>query len=252
MAFIIFIVVWVIIGIAAWKFFSPYLWKFISPYFVTQKANSEEKKEPSTNEPRVTPTPLITPTPMPIQIGPVKKFPPVTVEGPDGKLSQFTVYVFTQEYHWRKGEIIVEFNRKEIPESTMVSYLSEIHGDMKTTDALVCVGTASYDVEDNEAGEEDRALMRGLQLIIWSRRTLEHVINSPQLYALNLGHYKEVSDKNEQRLIIIFGVKRIDPTADIEALLSPQNNEALKVKLKEKNFPFKLEMYSKFELLKRS
>lgn len=256
MAFIVFIVVWVITGATLWKIFSPYVLELISAYFVTQTENSDEKKRASTDEPRATPTPFIrqmpTPTPMPIQVGPIRKSPPVIVEGPDGKRSQFTVYVFTQEYHWRKGEIIVAFNGKDIPESTMVAYLSEIHGDMRTTDALVCVGTASYDVEDNEAGEEDRALMRGLQLIIWMRRTLAHVVESPQLYALNLGHYKEGKDKNEQRLIIIFGVKRIDPDADIEALLSAQNSEALKAKLKEKDFPFKLESYSKFELIKRS
>lgn len=256
MAFIVFIVVWIIIGVALWKIFSPYVWELISPYFVTRTEIPDEKKGPSTDEPRATPTTVIrpspTPTPRPIRVGPIRVSPPVIVEGPDGKRSQFTVYVFTQEYHWRKGEIIVEFNGKDIPESTMVSYLSEIHGDMRTTDALVCVGTASYDVEDNEAGEEDRALMRGLQLIIWVRRTLAHVVKSPQLYALNLGHYTEGIDRNEQRLIIIFGVKRVDPDADIEALLSAQNSEALKAKLKEKDFPFNLESYSKFELIKRS
>ena len=134
----------------------------------------------------------------------------------------------------------------------MVSYLSDIHGDMKTTDALVCVGTASYDVEDNEAGEEDRALMRALQLIIWTRRALANATRSPELHALNLGHYDANPDIDTQRLIIIFGVKRVDPSANIEELLSPEHSQVLKAKLKEKQFPFRLDSYSKFELIKRS
>ena len=256
MGFILFLIVWVLIGIVLWKICSPYLRRLISPYIATRTETSDVERSASTEKPQATTTPLLRgtpiPVPVPIQIGPIRKSPPVMIEGPDQKRSQFTVYVFTQEYHWRKGEVIVEFNKRAIPESTMVSYLSGIHGDMKTTDALVCVGTASYDIEDDQAGEEDRALMRALQLIIWVRRTLTDVLKSPQLYALNFGHYTEGIDKDEQRLIIIFGVTKVDPEADIEALLSEQNRESLKTKLKEKDFPFNLESYSKFELLKRS
>jgi hypothetical protein len=244
MTFIIFMVVWVLIGLIAWH--------FVCPLLLAKEPHKVEKKEQPVEIPLATPPMSVTPTPTPTQSGPVTVYPPVTI-GPEGKRTQFTLYVFTQEYHWKKSTIFVEFDKRIVSEPKMISYLSGIHGDMKSADALICVGTASTDVEDNEAGEEDRALMRALQLVIWTRRALKDAVKSPDLYALNLGHYREPPDTDEQRLIIVVGVKKVDAAADLENLLLPENGEALKARLKDKGFPFNFDAYSaKFEPQKRS
>jgi hypothetical protein len=244
MTFIIFMVVWVLIGLIGWHFVCPLILAKD-----THKAGLKEPpaEAPSTPSNSVTPTP----TPTPTQSGPVTIYPPTTI-GPEGKRTQFTLYVFTQEYHWQKSTVFAEFNKRVISEPSMISYLSGIHGDMKSSDALICVGTASTDVEDNEAGEEDRSLMRALQLVIWTRRALKDAVKSPELYALNLGHYRQGPDKDGQRLIIVIGVKKMDSAADLDNLLLPENGEVLKTHLKEKGFPFTFDDYSKFELHKRS
>jgi hypothetical protein len=91
-------------------------------------------------------------------------------------------------------------------------------------------------------------LTRGQQLTTWIRLALEKAEKSPSLYTLNLGHYREGPDDDNQRLVIVFGVKKVEQNVDLDAILSPENCELLKSKLREKRFKFDLDAYSKCDI----
>jgi hypothetical protein len=120
---------------------------------------------------------------------PIIKLPSQIVQDSHGNRARFQVYVFEKNHNWRKNAYTVEFSNMPVDESKMIFYLSKIHGDMKTADALVCVGTAS--AEGDEKTEETRAAKRAEWLIIWTRQALQEAVKSPELYTLNLGHYRE-------------------------------------------------------------
>jgi uncharacterized protein YrzB (UPF0473 family) len=232
------------------------VYEFLPPISFRNESNRKKLKE-------LTPTPVIRypepsklpepPKNVPLPFGGIANTDLAQVKDENGKETEFKIYVFPIQYNWKKGEIIVELNGEAISEDMMVESLSAIYADVKKTqtpDAIVCVGTASYDVQKNEANENDRGLMRSLQLVIWMRMVLEDKDSLP-MYALNLGHYKERKDNNNQRLVIIISIRKIDEDADIEALLALKYRESLKTQLREQNLPFNLDSYVKFELLQR-
>lgn len=194
----------------------------------------------------VRPSPNPIPTPSPESIGPITVNPPVRVSGAD-----FTLYVFSPEYHWRYGAVEAQFNKRIVTDEQMIAYISKLSKTMSTADAIICVGTASRDVQKDESLEENRAFTRAEQLIIWTRPAISQTGKDLDVYRLNLGHYRELPDKDEQRLIILMKVKKADPNISLDDLLATENSEVLKRKLKEKNFPFSFDSYSLFDLQKK-
>jgi hypothetical protein len=195
--------------------------------------------------PTSTPIVQITPTP----VGPVIVHPPVVVDG-----AAFQLYVFLRDYNWRIGSVEVERLGTPITGQQMIDYLRLLSGHIKTADAIISVGTASQEMPRGEPFEEGRALDRAAQLSIWMQPSISQTEKQIPVYKLNLGHYRTLPDKNEQRLIIFVAITKIDPKISIDDLLSPgspENNETLRQKLIEKQFPFDFYAYSKFEL-KRS
>ncbi|MCU1267357.1 MAG: hypothetical protein JWM21_3675 [Acidobacteria bacterium] len=195
----------------------------------------------------IAPGALLTPQASPTPIGPIKVSSPVEVDG-----GEFTLYVFSPEYHWRYGKVEAQFNQKAITEDRMISYLKQLNGTMALADAVICVGTASKDIEDDEPGEESRALLRAQQLATWLGPAISLTQKNLDVYELNLGHYREQPDTASQRLILLVSVKKVDPNISLQDLLSTGNSERLKRRLKEKNFPFSFDSYSLFELHKKT
>lgn len=208
--------------------------------------------EPPRGPKEATPTPTIIRTPLPAPTSTptiLKPTPTVVIDG-----TKFELYVFNSDYYWVAGKDDVHTLRgiltgKEA-DKQMVDYLREIHGDMKKKDAIICVGTASYDLTlKGRPFEIDRAENRAKIITDWMRLVLKDADRSPALYKLNLGHYDESPDSDDQRLIVIVGVNRVEADApQIKDILSPENRETLKQKLKEKGFPFKFDKYSSFDL----
>jgi hypothetical protein len=196
------------------------------------------------------PTPEATQTPTPSSSPPVSKRPPsVVIDG-----TKFELYVFNSDYYWVLGTEIVHSLKRTMTDEEMISYLKEIHGDLKKQDAIICVGTASNEVTlKGRPYEEGRAESRAKLMIDWMRKVFVNVDRSPSLYQLNLGYYSEPPDSNDQRLIIIIGVERIEQDAPaIKDILSEGHQELLKQKLLEKGFPFKFDKYTLFKLKPKS
>lgn len=206
------------------------------------ETNPKDNKKPF-------PTPVQTqqPVPSPIETPPIsKKLPTVEIDG-----TEFSLYAFGRDYFWDFGTFDVKFVEKIKTSDEMISYLKQIHGDIKTYDAIICIGTASF--SGGNLVEEDRAKNRATIITDWMRIVFGEFERSPELYKLNLGHYLESPDSDDQRLIIIVGVKRLKSDAPIiKKILAPENEKILKQKLKEKNFPFNFEAYSLFEIQEAS
>lgn len=191
------------------------------------------------------PTAAPTPTPPPV-VGPIEIHTPVKIDG-----SEFTLYKFSPEYHWKKGKVEAEFNKEVITGEQMISYLKDVSGTIADADAIICVGTASADMEDDEPGEEGRALLRAQQLDTWIGPAISATKRDIATYQLNLGHYRADSDSDSQRPILLVKVKKLESRRSIDELLSPRNKEVLQIKLKEQ-FKFSFDSYSMFDLHKRT
>lgn len=194
------------------------------------------------------------PTPVPPRAsGPIEEGGSADVDG-----VRFTLYTFMQGYHWKYGKVEAEFNQRTIPEQEMINYLTQLKETISLGEAVICIGTASQDVQKDEPFEEHRAGTRATQLALWVNPAISKAnqMRSPadpvHVYLLNLGHYREVPDKDDQRTIVFVRVRKLDPNASIEELLLPANRENLKRKLKEKEFPFSFDSYSLFELVKNT
>jgi len=146
----------------------------------------------------------------------------------------------------------VKFLGEYVRDTDVISYLYNIHGDMKTQDAIICVGAASEGVEDSERGEEIRALNRSVKLLSWIRLAFKDAVKSPDLWKLNLGHYRQAPDSDNQRPIIVIGVKKLRSDLNLNELFSQNDSNKLLNRLKENRFQFKFENYSKFEFIKGS
>ncbi|MDX6612844.1 MAG: hypothetical protein QOD75_2030 [Blastocatellia bacterium] len=186
-------------------------------------------------------------------VGPIVEGPSVDVDG-----ARFTLYTFMKGYHWRYGAVEAQFNQRTIPEQEMINYLAQLKETISLGEALICIGTASQDVQKDEPFEEQRAGTRATQLALWVNPAVSKAnqLRPPdqpvQVYLLNLGHYREVPDNDDQRMIVFVRVRKLDPNVSIDELLSPANREDLKRKLKEKEFPFSFDSYSLFELVKNT
>jgi hypothetical protein len=247
-----------------WNHLSPHITKFFSSSFVTGSVTDKIRQEIQKESSEIR---LLHPPSAPEKKKDDYKFefpiefPAITatteIIGPDGLESRIYIHVVSGNYHWRKNEIVVESGKKILSEDVMIDKLSKLYKDKQSEkmDAIVCVGTASYDVEDNQGSEEDRAFMRSLQLLIWTRKAMNQFFFSPKLYALSLGHYTNGEDKKEQRLIIILGIEKLNEKANIEALLSSENEKEVRKTIQEKlekdDFPFNFIKYSEFTFLKR-
>lgn len=197
-----------------------------------------------------TPTPIATQIPVPTATPIIETPPPtVVING-----TKFELYVFNSDYYWVAGKDDVHTLRGILTgtnaDDQMVAYLRDIHGDMKKKDAIICVGTASFNMTlKGKPFEEGRAQNRAKIITDWMRKVFKDADRSPALYQLNLGHYGESPDSNDQRLIVIVGVERMETDAPaIKDILSPENQENLKQKLIEKGFPFNFDKYSLFNL----
>lgn len=185
--------------------------------------------------------------------GPIVEGPSVDIDG-----ARFTLYTFMRGYHWEYGKVEAQFNGKTITGQEMIDYLTQVNETIALGEAVICVGTASQDIQQDELFEEQRAATRATQLALWVNPAVSKAnqLRAPdqpvEVYILNLGHYREVPDSDEQRMIIFVRVKKIDPNASIENLLSPANSETLKKKLREKKFPFSFDSYSLFDLIKNT
>jgi hypothetical protein len=191
----------------------------------------------------------------PIPDGPIEKVGSAEVDG-----VQFTLYTFLQGYHWKYDEVEVKFNERPVTGDEMVTYLSRLKETISLGEAVICIGTASRDIEKekDEAFEEQRADIRSTQMVLWiapavsQANQLRPAKQPVEIYRLNLGHYRDGPDKDEQRMLIFIRLKKIDPKVSLEELLAPANQEQLKKKLKEKGFPFSFDSYSLFELIKHT
>lgn len=210
----------------------------------------------SKNRPAPIKTPIQLESPSPRNkptdsVGPIEIYPPVEIDG-----SEFKLYKFVEDYYWVYGKLTVKHLDELKSDQQMLDYLKNIHSDITHQDAIICVGTASYDTKRGTEYEEDRALNRAVKLTNWMRLVfgdLKGAEKSPELRKLNLGHYQQSPDSDDQRAILVIGVKRLSSDApSIEQILSKENQETLKRKLEDKDFPFKFEDYSRFELIKAS
>lgn len=250
----VFMIVWTMTGLLGWGLYCA---------FGEKKApRLEPSTSPSTPSIEPVPTPARVISPLPTstpEITPTRKIPGVPVERHDGELidekgqrAKYQLYVFTREYNWQKGKNHVQLNREPVPDTKMIDYLSKIHGDMKSADVLICVGAASYDMENDENIENDRANQRSNALVTWTRRSLAESNLSPRIFSLSLGHYRSGPDEDSQRLIMIIGVTKVDKSVNIDNIMSNGVPSMLKKKLRSKDFPFSLDNYSKFDLIERS
>jgi hypothetical protein len=192
------------------------------------------------------PSPAPTPTPIK-QIGPIGSYPPVEIEG-----SEFTLYMFSIDYHWKYGTLRAEFNKELIVKQQIIEYFKDLKGTIFGADAIICVGTASFDLRRDEALEEGRALTRAQQLSIWIRPAISGTGKNVDVYELNLGHYREPPDDDNQRPIALVSVKRIDQRRPLQEQLSEAQGEHLKQEMIKERFPFPFETYSLFQLRKAS
>jgi hypothetical protein len=185
--------------------------------------------------------------------GPIKEGGSVEVDG-----AKFTLYTFLQGYHWKYGQVEVQFNQQQITGEEMMGYLARLKETISLGEAVICVGTASQDIQKDESFEEQRADTRANQMAIWIGPAVSQAnqmrprANPVEIYRLNLGHYRDVPDKDDQRMIIFVRVQKVDPKVSLDELLSPANRETLERKLKEKGFPFSFDSYSLFELIKHT
>jgi hypothetical protein len=199
---------------------------------------------------KIPPTPTATQAPTPSSTPVVSKRPPsVVIDG-----TKFELYVFNSDYYWVAGTEIVHSLKGTMTDEEMIDYLKDIHGDLKNQDAIVCIGTASNSVTlKGRPYEEGRAEKRAKLIVDWMRKVFVKVDRSPALYQLNLGYYTEPPDRDDQRLIIIIGVQRIESDAPaIKDILSKGQQELLKQKLREKGFPFEFDKYTLFDLTPKS
>ena len=161
-------------------------------------------------------------------------------------------------YHWKYGAVEAQFDQRTIPAPEMMGYLAQLKETISLGEAVICIGTASQDVQKDESFEEARASTRATQLALWVNPAVSQAnqLRSPgepvQVYLLNLGLYRVVPDSDDQRMIVFVRVRKLDPNVSIENLLSPANREDLKRKLKEKDFPFSFDSYSLFDLVKNT
>lgn len=161
-----------------------------------------------------------------------------------GRMASFEINVLSREFNWKyESSTVVELNGK--PEDMIKHFSSPgLQYRFGRSLAIIVVGAASE--EGRREYEEDRARDRAKQLAVWIVETLQ----APStVYKLNLGHYKpscrpSVSPENtaSQRSIVVVGILKQDEGVNLE--------EALRSAWVTKpGLPFKLENYSKFELV---
>ena len=191
----------------------------------------------------------------PLPEGPIREVGTAEVDG-----VRFTLYTFLQGYYWKYDKVEVAFNGRTITDEEMIGYLARLKETISLGDAVICIGAASQDIEKGktESFEEERASTRATQMALWigpavSQANQLRAANPPvEIYRLNLGHYGDGPDQDEQRMVIFVRVKRTDPNVSLNELLSPANLGELKKKLKEKKFPFSFDSYSLFDLTKHT
>ncbi|HEX8502299.1 MAG TPA: hypothetical protein VF659_17080 [Pyrinomonadaceae bacterium] len=227
-------------------------WFLLCPLPISGQSGNDNQPPPTdTPTPRPSPTPTAPPTPEASPRPPIVKHEPVEVDG-----SEFRLYSFLTDYYWGLGSYKAKFLRRDVPDAEMVAHLKSIHGDLRTEEAIICVGAASYLAKQGDEAEELRAEDRSAVLVDWMRQVFGDIKGdgqlSPPLYKLNLGHYQDAPDADSQRLIIIIGVRRAKPDAPpVSAILSRERQTLLKKRLMEKDFPFDFDAYSLF-LLKQA
>jgi len=121
--------------------------------------------------------------------GPIVEGPSVDVDG-----ARFTLYTFMQGYHWEYGKVEAQFNGRTIPGQEMIDYLTQVKETIALGEAVICVGTASQNIQKDEPFEEQRAATRATQLALWvnpavSKANQLRASDRPvEVYLLNLGH----------------------------------------------------------------
>lgn len=239
-----------------WLVLCPWLDRKITPCVTTSPTPAPSSTQEIVATPLPTPSQAVGSSP-PIAIpspvaGPVTKYDSVTGTDDKNRKAEFALYVFERDHYWMRLTYNVGFNGEPVNDDQMAAYISRIHGDMKSVDAIVSVGAASSGIEESEEGEEDRALRRAVKLNRWVRMSLGEAQKSPLLRLLILGHYRRSPDKDNQRLIIIIGVKKVDPDVNIDQILSQENADKLRAQLMSKRLPFNFYDYSKFDILPES
>jgi hypothetical protein len=239
-----------------WLLLCPWADRKIAPCLPPSPTPTPSPTQEITGSPSPTPSPVVESTPPVAQTtplgGPVVVHGPVTGTDDKGKEAEFNLYVFERDHYWMKESYNVLFNGEVVTDEQMAKYISSIHGDMKLVDAIISVGAASSGIEENEEGEEDRAVKRAIKLNKWIRLALKDSQTSPLLRLLTLGHYRQPPDRDEQRLIIIIGVRKIDAEVNLDQVLSQENAHKLRAQLMSKRFPFNFYDYSKFDILPES
>jgi hypothetical protein len=256
MAFLLYIFIGNTLLLLIWLLLCPWFDRRITPCVTasatptpvpTQEIVATPTPAPS---PEATSTPPVA-TPSPLG-GPVTVYDSITGTDDENRKAEFALYVFERDHYWMRLTYNVGFNSEPVTDEQMAAYISKIHGDMKSVAAIISVGAASSGIEESEEGEEDRALKRAIKLNKWIRTSLGDAKSSPLLRLLILGHYRRPPDKDNQRLIIIIGVRKIDPDVNIDQILSQENANKLRAQLMSKRLPFDFNDYSKFEILPES
>jgi hypothetical protein len=255
MVFLVWMLIWMSLGFLLWLLLCPWIGRSPSPCAETRPTPEHGSDEPRTN---ASPTPFVALTPTPVAksspLGepdeglPIEVYEPMPVTDPNSKRAECDFYIFERDHYWQIGTNNVLFNNASVSDKQMAEYVSRIHGGMGSVDAIVSVGTASNIIGVSAEGEESRALQRARKLNSWVRVALKDSPKPPALYLLNLGHYGQPPDVDTQRLIIIIGVRKIDPDADLNQILSKENKEKLRRQLMAKKFPFNFYEYSKFDI----
>jgi hypothetical protein len=171
---------------------------------------------------------------------------PVQITDSAGKRAEIEAIVLSNDFNWALASHVIVERHGEL--ASVVNHLltpgisSVIAGYVE----VIAVGAASSEgAKENPFAEDDRASRRADQLQLWLK---EYIPSSRGLYSLSIGHFKPgmPNDGNHfgQRKIVVIGVIRSD---DGIAL-----SEALYKSLgKVSAFPFDLQNYSKFELIRR-
>jgi hypothetical protein len=195
------------------------------------------------------PTPAPTPPPITVVVN-VENWQrtatPVQISDFTGKHAEIEAIVLSNDFNWAlESHSIVERNDKtaDVLKHLMTPGISKV---LASYSEVVAVGAASSEgAKENPVAEDSRASRRADQLQLWIK---EYIPSSKALYSLSIGHFKPgmPSDGNfsAQRKIVIVGVIRSDPGFELSGAL-------YKSLSKVPGFPFDLQNYSEFELVRR-
>ena len=162
-----------------------------------------------------------------------------------GKSAKFQIIILSQEFNWKLASSR-EVYYGNSPTSLIPHLKSKGMQDlMRQLRDIITVGLSSC--EGNISLEEERALERSEQLLIWIRETRPATKFRQNLYLLNMGHNQSscnpTSVTAKQRRVVLIGVSEKEKGIDLnEALMNSLiRNWSLSIKLENYSLPIRLQ-----------